>query len=106
MAPASEGLCLPGIFLIRVLEAYSTAPAKQARGRMGGSGLGGLCAGPGWVASLLKKHWCGEEGSGPQDRVCLLFQEEQSRGISVSHECHTLVSLGALRCQCLKNISK
>lgn len=64
MAPASEGLCLPGIFLIRVLEAYSTAPAKQARGRMGGSGLGGWCGS--WMGSQPAEKalvWGGGEWS-------------------------------------------
>lgn len=70
MAPASEGLCLPESCLIRVLEAYSTVPGKQARGRMGGWGVCG-CA-----EKAMGKHWGGEKGSGLQDRVCPLFQEE------------------------------
>lgn len=53
-----------------------------------------------------EKCWGGERGSGPQDKACLLFQEEQSCGISVSHECQALVCLSALRCRCLKNITE
>lgn len=50
MAPASEGLSLPEIFLIRVLEAYSTLLRLGSRPGVDGW----LWAG--WVARLLKKH--------------------------------------------------
>lgn len=68
MAPASEGLCLPGIFLIRLLEAYSTLLHLRSR------------PGVGWVA----RGWvdgCGSwMGSQPAEKALVWGGGEWSPG--------------------------